>query len=167
MEGCKKVRFFRLNKNIDETLFNRFRTFVEKYENRDDELCIVFDSKGGETSYAAKIIGLMNNSSRKYFGYAYRKVNSAAIAIFLSSHVRFGTSKATALIHRAILLKSSDATYEEMLMAEKQIFEFIADNLSIHLEEIYKMAEGDGTCITMEHPYGKKFFIGSYLRNKE
>jgi hypothetical protein len=42
MEG-KKVRFFRLNKNIDETLFNRFKTFVEKYENSDDELCIILN----------------------------------------------------------------------------------------------------------------------------
>jgi hypothetical protein len=109
----------------------------------------------------------MNNSSHKYFGYAYGKVNSAAIAIFLSSHVRFGASKATSLIHRARLIKNSDTTYEELLMAEKQIFEFIADNLSIHLEEIYKMAEGNGTYITMEHPYGKRFFIGSYLKNKE
>lgn len=159
--GSGKARFFRLNKDIDEFMFNRFKAFVEKYENSDDELCIVFDCNGGQLLYAAKMIDLMIDSMHKYFGLAYGKVHSAAIAIFLSTHVRFGYSKATSLIHRARPLINSDTTYEELLMAEKQIFEFIADKVSIHLDEVHKMAEGKGTYITMEHPYGKKFFIGS------
>jgi len=166
MEG-KEVRFFRLNKDIDEIMFNRFKAFVEKNENSDDELCIVFDCNGGQLLYAAKMIDLMINSTHKYFGLAYGKVHSAAIAIFLSTHVRFGYSKATSLIHRARPLINSGTTHEELLMAEMQILEFIADNLSINIEEVYKMAEGNGTYITMEHPYGKNFFIGSYLNKKE
>jgi ATP-dependent protease ClpP protease subunit len=159
--GSGKARFFRLNKNIDETIFNRFKAFVEKYEESDDELVVIFDSNGGNMLYAANIINLMNESKHKFYGLAYGKVHSAAIAIFLSTHVRFGYSKATSLIHRARPLINSDTTYEELLMAEKQILEFIAEKLQIELCDVQKMAEGEGTYITMEHPYGKKFFIGN------
>lgn len=156
-----KVRFFRLNKNIDEAIFNRFKAFLKKYEDSADDLVVIFDSNGGDMLYAANIINLMNESKHKFYGLAYGKVHSAAIAIFLSTHVRFGYSKASSLIHRARLDLNSDTTYEKLLIAEKQIFEFIAEKLQIELCDVQKMADGEGTYITMEHPYGKKFFIGS------
>lgn len=69
------------------------------------------------------------------------------------------------MIHRAALKKGTNFSSEhDLRLAERQVFEIIAEKLSVSVEEIEKIADankGEGTCITMDHPFGKKFFIGS------
>jgi hypothetical protein len=105
----------------------------------------------------------MNKSSFKFIGKAYREVHSAAVHIFLSAHVRYGTKLASALIHR--IKKTNHIMSEKKReLVEKQIFDFIALKLSISLVDLYEMANannGNGTIIRMDHPLGKKFFIGN------
>lgn len=154
-------KFFRLNKIINEETFNDFNVFLTKATNDKlvDHVFIIIDTEGGETIFASKIINLMRKSKLRFYGIAYKKVSSAAIPIFLATHSRFGYSKASALIHRA-KKSSPNASDNEIQKTEKQAFQMIAKKLHIPLSKVYKMAD-DITTITMEHPFGKKFFIGN------
>ena len=154
------MKFFRLNQKINEVLYNRFKTFLDQHGKED--ICIIFDCTGGDGGWSAKIVNLMNSSQIKFYGFAYREVNSAAIQIFLSTHFRFGDRQASATIHRVKKDKRFDLTREEVLLVEKQILQFIAGRLDLSLRAVYKIAnanDGVGTVITMQHPLHKKFFF--------
>jgi len=158
-------KFFRINKFIDVKMVNEFRLFLEKINKKSniEYVYLIFDTVGGETSAAAKIVNLMNKSNFKFVGVAYGKVSSAAIPIFLSTHIRYGYKSASALIHQA-RKTGFGVSDKKVKVVERQIFQFIAMKLSILLEDIYKMAianDGKGTFLTMEHPLGKRFFIGN------
>ena len=163
----KKHAFFRLNKTIDKELFERFELFLEKIKEKPEieNVYLMFDTKGGELNYAFKIIELINESKLKFFGIAYKEVHSSAIPIFLLTHVRFGYEKASALIHRAKVKKGPDFSSEaDLKIAEKQVFEIIANKLFILAKDVENLADannGEGTFITMSHSLGNKFFIGS------
>jgi len=150
-------KFFRLNKIIDEKLFNEFEVFLEKQKN-EPIAYIIFDTKGGELYFATKIIELIGESKIKIFGIAYKQVYSAAIPIFLSTHARFGYEGASALIHRAEK-NNPNVSNADMYKVEKQVFQLISKKLEISLEEVYKMANKK-TIVKMSNPLGKKFFIG-------
>jgi ATP-dependent protease ClpP protease subunit len=153
-------KIFRINKRIDENLYIRFENFLKGFTDlsRDDFVIIIFDCAGGEIGPSAKIINLMSESQIKFIGIAYNKVHSAAIPIFLSTHVRFGYKNASSLIHRVKILDSGPSN--EMINFERQVFELISQKLSISVTDVYEMANRD-TCITMSHPLGKRFFIGN------
>jgi len=163
----EKHVFFRLNKTINKELFIRFELFLEKIKEKPEieNVYLMFDTKGGELNFAFKIINLISESKIKFFGIAYKEVHSSAIPIFLLTHVRFGYEKASALIHRATVKKGPNFSSEKDLrLAEKQVFEIIAEKLSVSVEEVEKLADAnnrEGTCITMDHLLGNKFFIGS------
>jgi len=156
----KKTQFFRINQRIDEKLLAAFVKFLEKIKKYPDTefVYLMFDTKGGELSSAVKIIKLINKSEIKFVGIAYGAVHSAAIPIFLSTHIRIGYKGSSALIHRA---KKVDSKISNIKMGtiEKQIFEIISEKISIPLKKVYKMAD-ERTYLTMEHPLGKRFFIG-------
>jgi len=144
-------------------LFLDFKAFLKKNEGRSDleYIYLLFDSKGGDTFFAAKMIDLIRENKNKFIGLAYGEVHSAAIQIFLSTHLRFGYLKASALIHRA-KKSNSKVSDKEIKKVEKQIFETIAEKLEISLAAVYKMAnkqKGKGTYLDMDHPLGTKFFI--------
>ena len=162
-----KNHFFRLNTIIDKELYNRFETFIEKIREKPEteNVYLMFDTPGGELNYAFRIIDLIRESKIKFYGVAYREVHSSAVPIFLSTHVRFGHEKASALIHRAEIKKGPHfSSRKDLKIAEKQVFKKIAKKLSISVKKVEELADandGEGTLITMDHPFGKKFFIGS------
>lgn len=158
------MKFFRVNKVINEGMLLNFKEFMTKQEELKPEfICLIFDSPGGNLYYSRKIIDLMNKSSVKFIGLAYKSVDSAAIPIFLSTSVRYGHKSASALIHKVKPDPNSPVVSEKRLrVVERQIFRMIAEKTQTTLENICLLAnDGIGTYITMDHSLGKKFFIGS------
>lgn len=161
-----KNLFFRVNQRIDEEMLARFLTFLDKINSNpnfepEKFIYLIFDTKGGKTFIASKIINLIRNSKIKFFGVAYGKVHSAAIPIFLSCHVRFGYENASALLHRA-KVEDENVSKEVLEKVEWQILELVAEKLEIPIKKVYKLADEE-TLITMKHSLGKKFFISSQI----
>jgi ATP-dependent protease ClpP protease subunit len=159
-----KEVFFRLNKTINEKVSNEFDLFLKKVDLQVEYVHIMFDTNGGELGYAFNIVNNISKSSFKFIGIAYEKVHSAAIPIFLSTHVRFGYENASARIHRAIPKDGVELENIKVKETEDQVFKLIAEKLNISVEEVEKLANannGEGTIISMDHSLGKKFFFGS------
>ncbi len=150
-------KFFRLNKNIDKNLFNNFKVFLEKaiYKNI-KYIFIMFDCRGGDISYAGKIINLMNESKIKFIGVAVKKIDSATLPIFLSCQIKFGYEEASSLIHRVIKVDKNISDID-LKTAENQVFKFISEKLFIPEKEVYLMADRN-TVIDKHHKFGKKIF---------
>ena len=150
--------FFRINKVIDSKLVYNFSNFVQRaYKLNREVVYIIFDSPGGFLSDSGKIIDIMNASKLKFVGIAYKRVNSAALPIFLSSDVRFGYGETSALIHRVEQIDLKTSKFE-VQRAEKEVFEILSKKLEIPIENIYEMADKN-TVIDLNHSLGKKLFL--------
>ncbi len=153
--------FFRINRNIDKEMFFRFKAFLKKVEDSGSKHAfILFNTNGGKTFYASKMVNLMLKSKVMVYGVASGDVNSAAIKIFLSTKARFLQNELNprALIHRAIK-EDKNTSQESIEIEEKQSFGLIAKKLEISTEEVFKMAD-ENTILTRRHPLGEKFFQG-------
>ena len=156
--------FFRLNKTINEEVSDEFNLFLQRIDPQVEYVYLMFDTNGGELGYAFNIANTMNKSKIKFIGIAYEKVHSAAIPIFLSTHVRIGYEKAIARIHRTIPKDGVEVENKKVKEVEDQVFKLIAEKLNISVEEVEKLANannGKGTIINMNHHLGKSFFFGS------
>lgn len=152
--------FFFIDRDIDEDLFDDFSEFIIKAETNYPVVHLLFNSAGGKMIFAAKIINLMIRSSHIEFkGIAIGKVSSATIPIFLATNNRRSVTHSSALIHRATK-ENENFSSEEIAIMERQFFEYIAQKLELITDEVYEMAD-EKTVITMDHPLGKKFFLGN------
>ena len=162
---AKDFVFYRLNQSINKDVSDSFCSFFEKIKEKPEikYIYLMINSPGGDLGCASRMINTMNINEVKVIGIAYKSVHSAAIPVFLSTHVRFGYQQATALIHRSQKSTGVHITDEELRASEKQIFELISEKLGISLNDVEALADangGKGTYLSMNHPLGKKFFIG-------
>jgi len=147
---------FEIKGRIDRDMFEKFKAFIQSLDETKSLVYLEFHSEGGDFKYAVDIVNVMFKSGLKYWGVANTEVSSAAIFIFLNTHLQSSMDGAEALIHRFKKIKR-EYSDECFFADERKYMELISQHLDITIEEVYNLADKE-TIITENHPLGKKFF---------